>query len=347
MASTLRCRGPEGRQRARSQIIVMGMSRSGSSLTTSIIAAMLRNGSRSDETAWRGHGRALPSDSANPGGYYEREDVVRLNYATISSVTGAGWTSFRPDHLLRPAALNASWRAPSGRARFEASARGILEDMDHHAPWVLKDVRFARTLPVWRPLLRRPLCVIPYRHPGEAASSSRLRSVRLWEEYVMSALTAAREARCPTMLVSFRRWLAPVSASDQARELHSFLHCGEVSGLVSPLDAPSSGLPPPSVSGAPSRAASCEQATTTERLLAAVRPSARRNTQSDSAVPRFSPAISRQLTPAALCLWRELESGRALKGHSQRETPLAAQLCYGSGAGRGPAASPLITTRSG
>ena len=80
---------------------------------------------------------------------------------------------------------------------------------------------------------------------------------------------------------------------------------------------------------------------------AEIRPSARRNTQSDSAVPRFSPAISRQLTPAALCLWRELESGRALKGHSQRETPLAAQLCYGSGAGRGPAASPLITTRSG
>lgn len=195
MASTLRCRGPEGRQRARSQIIVMGMSRSGSSLTTSIIAAMLRNGSRSDETAWRGLGRALPSDSANPGGYYEREDVVRLNYATISSVTGAGWTSFRPDHLLRPAALNASWRAPSGRAKFEASARAILGDMDHHAPWVLKDVRFARTLPVWRPLLRRPLCVIPYRHPGEVASSSRLRSVRLWEEYVMSALTAAREAR--------------------------------------------------------------------------------------------------------------------------------------------------------
>ena len=64
-------------------------------------------GSRSDETAWRGLGRALPSDSANPGGYYEREDVVRLNYATISSVTGAGWTSFRSDHLLRRAALDA------------------------------------------------------------------------------------------------------------------------------------------------------------------------------------------------------------------------------------------------
>mmetsp|Transcript_27339 Transcript_27339/g.90873 ORF Transcript_27339/g.90873 Transcript_27339/m.90873 type:complete len:229 (+) Transcript_27339:60-746(+) len=125
MASTLRCRGPEGRQRARSQIIVMGMSRSGSSLTTSIIAAMLRNGSRSDETAWRGHGRALPSDSANPGGYYEREDVVRLNYATISSVTGAGWTSFRPDHLLRPAALNASWRAPSGRARCSRTSASL------------------------------------------------------------------------------------------------------------------------------------------------------------------------------------------------------------------------------
>ena len=32
---------------------------------------------------------------------------MRLNYATISSVTGAGWTSFRPDHLLRRAALEA------------------------------------------------------------------------------------------------------------------------------------------------------------------------------------------------------------------------------------------------
>lgn len=56
-------------------IFVMGMSRSGSSLTTSIVAELLGG----HQSAWRGSGPAYPTDSANMLGYFERKDAVEVH----------------------------------------------------------------------------------------------------------------------------------------------------------------------------------------------------------------------------------------------------------------------------
>jgi hypothetical protein len=160
-----------------SQVIIMGMSRSGSSLTASIVAALLGH----QPGCWHGSGVPLRSDTHNRLGYFERHDVVSLNHQLASAMSGHAWYSFPPDFAgkERSAARlarssTAAWRARTG---FDEKARRIVADMDAYAPWLLKDVRFARTLPVWRPHLSSPICIIPYRHPAEVASSSAVRSV--------------------------------------------------------------------------------------------------------------------------------------------------------------------------
>ena len=86
----------------RTQIIVMSMSRSGTSLTTSLVASLLGH----QPQCWRGGAAAYPTDHANRLGYFERNDVIRLNHATLTSL-GSSWLSFPTNHVYSPQA----WRA--------------------------------------------------------------------------------------------------------------------------------------------------------------------------------------------------------------------------------------------
>lgn len=157
------CTAPAPSRGPRTQVIVMGMSRSGTSLTTSIIAALLRQGTDIDST-WRGGAAAYPTDRRNRNGYFERADAVALNYKYVQDLSGSAWTHFPVDFAAHPQLLNFSAPGLSAkRADFQSRAAAIVSDMEKHAPWVLKDVRFARTLPLWWPILREPVCIIPYR----------------------------------------------------------------------------------------------------------------------------------------------------------------------------------------
>lgn len=259
-------------------IVVMGMSRSGTSLTTSMMSALLGGAAE----VWRGSGAPYPADRANPGGYFERQDVVRLNYDALRAL-GTPWHAFPSGFEDRPAPLHAA----NGSARFNAAARAIVADMGAHAhaargrAAVLKDVRFARTLPLWWPLLPRPLrplvCVVPIRHPAEVVDSSMLHSVVVWRNYMLSALVTARALGCPTALVPYDRWLHPNgSAERQLSALHAFLRCAGIGGLPA--------VPPLRIA----------------REL--VRPAAHHHRSRARALP-----------PSVSCLWDELSSGRALR----------------------------------
>ena len=102
----------------------------------------------------------------------------------------------------------------------------ILADMDKRRPWVLKDVRFARMLPLWWPLLAAgAVCVIPYRNPLDVAASSILHSTRVWENYMSAALATTAALGCPTALVSYHDWTSGDArgAAPARRAAHAFL----------------------------------------------------------------------------------------------------------------------------
>lgn len=164
------------------QIIVLGMHRSGTSAFTGLIHMM---------------GAALgPSELIaqpafdNEKGFWERLDVSRLDDAILEAL-GCTWfdlANFSPARLAHP-----------GLDRFQENAQGIISQLDAHLPWVLKDPRLCLTLPLWRPLLDTPVCILPYRSPLEIARSINARDqlsishgIALWELYSLSALRASR-----------------------------------------------------------------------------------------------------------------------------------------------------------
>lgn len=275
------------------EVIIMGMSRSGSSLTTSIVASVLGNGR---PELWRGGGAEYPADGANQRGYYERSDVVALNYEAIRRA-GERWYIFPHGFAESPRAV--SWKNAS--PYFRGRAASIVADMDKHArgaAWVLKDVRFARTLPLWSPHFSGPLaCIVPFRHPSEVAASSRMSMTDrmiLWQNYLLAALATAHSLRCPTMLVAYDRWVLgnvtaattkaaggawPGARYQQLVDLVEFLHCAGISGLPEG--------PPPF-----------------EALQRLIQPSMYHH--------RLQ-AIHTKLPASVECLWEELRSGRALR----------------------------------
>jgi len=174
-------------RRNQTQIIVMGMSRSGTSLTTSIIVALGAN--------WRGTGPAYTKlmEKKNPKGYFERKDLVALNYRLLRFL-GIQWNRPRK----RPGKLSSSHNK-----EFLDEAQPIINDMNKKNPWVLKDCRFSLTLPYWAPLLSKPTCIIVFRHPLEVKSSSITKSTAVWETYTTSALRNSQHFCAHRLLVSY------------------------------------------------------------------------------------------------------------------------------------------------
>lgn len=273
-------------------VIVMGMSRSGTSLSTSIVAALLR-GANPPPSVWRGGGPSYPTDTRNRLGYYERLDVVRQNYDVLRKLVGS-WTRFPPGCGDSPCALNFSRSSSSVRTEFERRAAAIVSDMAAHGtPFVLKDVRFSRTLPLWEPLFRarglRLACVLPFRHPSEVAKSSILSdTVRIWRQYMLAALASARSVcgRRRTVLVDYDTWFqGEARMRAQLTSLRTTLECA---GIAVAGDA----------------------AAATEATRQLIRPTERHHHANASGLLR-APS-SPPLPAAQACLLRELRSGSAL-----------------------------------
>ena len=273
-----------GKQKRRAAVIVMGMSRSGTSLTTSIITKLLNPGGGDEKTVYMGSGAPYPADHANPNGYYERRDVISLDYGTLRTIEKGAWYNFPPGFAQHPTLLNYSGSpslAAHQRRAFEEKAVPILADMDKRQPWVLKDVRFARMLPLWWPLLTSgAVCVIPYRNPLDVAASSILHSTRVWENYMSAALATTAALGCPTALVSYHDWTSgDARARRQLAGLHAFLRCAGVPGLTA---QPSPGV--------------LEQAVLTSATHT-----------------RDTASYQSQLSPSVRCLWERLRNGSALR----------------------------------
>lgn len=162
-----------------SQIIVLGMHRSGTSALTGALARMGVFVGDEDELTGR--------NWENPEGFFERKDARGICDALLHG-SGADWwkvSAFDPENVDHIAAQNQ-------RPRIEQ----LVKSLDSRGgSWALKEPRLCLLMPLFRSALKTPFAIIVYRHPVEVARSLRRRNgfpirvgLALWEAYNVAAL---------------------------------------------------------------------------------------------------------------------------------------------------------------
>src|SRR5215471_17689222 len=122
----------------RAPVVVTGMGRSGTSLTTELLGRLGLDLGPAD--------RMLPPvANDNPRGYWEQASVVDLNDEVLA-LFGGNWE--------RPPRLSPGWEDEPAIAPLRRRAAGLLLELFGPTPrrWALKDPRMALTVPFWRPL---------------------------------------------------------------------------------------------------------------------------------------------------------------------------------------------------
>ncbi len=201
--------------------IVTGMHRSGTSLTARIVHAA--------GEAMGGPADFIPADRWNPGGYFERRDVVAQNLALVHGTMG------RIGFFAPPSA--ATIRARARRRGAELSRLAL-----RHDGLVVKDARFCLTLDAWREQgahVERVLVCI--REPDAVARSLARRNLapralglRLWALHHRRLLDSLGDTptrfllysdlvdgeRGPVAVAAALRFLGSEEGAARAAELH-------------------------------------------------------------------------------------------------------------------------------
>jgi hypothetical protein len=138
-------------------LVVLGVHRSG----TSALAGALQS------LGFEAGAAPLPPNVYNESGYFEDSNVIGFNDALLHRM-GRSWSDAR---MLPPAWEHQAW-APALRHEGAATLRHAY---DLRKPWVLKDPRLCRVLPLWRQVFSdlklQPGYLISLRHPLAVASS--------------------------------------------------------------------------------------------------------------------------------------------------------------------------------
>ncbi|WP_321783636.1 hypothetical protein [Paraburkholderia sp. J94] len=181
-------------------VIVLGMHRSGTSVTTRLMETM---GANFGNKLW-------PAGPDNPKGFFEDSDVIRLNI-DLMEATGVDWQALPPPDFSRLSAEDLE--------AFQQRALDLLQEKCSGGMLALKDPRIARLLPFWLPVLdrfdARVLYVVPFRHPLSVAKSLEKRnqiphskSFMLWLAHVVPSLLST-ENRTRALLNYDRLMEAP------------------------------------------------------------------------------------------------------------------------------------------
>lgn len=107
--------------------------------------------------------RIVPPGEGNPTGFWENQDMDRLNEDLLAYLAG-GW-----DFLLPPIAEG--WELDPGLSPFRERADRLIETLGQQEPWGWKDPRCSLTLPFWKSLLPDLKVVVCLRHPQEVVRS--------------------------------------------------------------------------------------------------------------------------------------------------------------------------------
>jgi hypothetical protein len=176
-------------------ICVLGMSRSGTSLTTRVLSLAGVYLGPDDELlgddlrqlAGEGEEVLARASAANPEGFWEHYRLMRLNERILRSL-GGNWRD--------PPSMAPGWESSEELAAEREEARAMLaESFDGHDLWAWKDPRNCLTLPFWQRLLPEMRYVICLRNPVDIAASLQRRDgmslaegLELWLVYTAAAL---------------------------------------------------------------------------------------------------------------------------------------------------------------
>jgi hypothetical protein len=172
----------------RTGICVLGMHRSGTSLTARILNLM------GFDLGPQEH--LVRPRSDNPSGFWEHRLIVQLNDRILARFGGGSY---------HPPKFPPGWEMDPALDNLKSRAIGLIEqDFAASDLWAWKDPRTCLTLPFWQQLLPSLRYVLCFRSPHDVARSlerrdglSREHSLFLWLAYVRSALVDTRgRERC-------------------------------------------------------------------------------------------------------------------------------------------------------
>ncbi|HEX7151440.1 MAG TPA: sulfotransferase [Thermoanaerobaculia bacterium] len=210
---------PAAEERPSRPIVVLGMHRSGTSLTTQLVAALGAYVGGPDDLP--------PPDMFNPTGFWEHKEVVRLGDEILAALGSSWMVTHEADVARLP---------HETRAAFVQRARDIVaRSLQGHGPFVVKDPRMSLLFPIWREAFGEPVCVLAWRDPMAVARSLETRdglplivSLAAWEQ---STRTLLRDSEgLSRVLVSYEQLLA--DPQHVTRELHAALTSFGVEGLT-------------------------------------------------------------------------------------------------------------------
>ena len=185
----------------KSVVVVVGMHRSGTSLTASILQALgVELGSR-----------LIEADLNNRGGYFEQPDIVRLNRQLLDHLNRR-WV--RPQGMLPyPTSW---WKEPQVqevKRQLKSLVRREISNAD--GMWGFKDPRVSRLIPLWRDIFAEldadPRYILAVRDPRAVAASvlrrdglSPAQTQLLWLQHNLEAVQDAGDSLAK--VVMYRRW---------------------------------------------------------------------------------------------------------------------------------------------
>jgi len=228
-----------------SQVLVLGMHHSGTSVVSNLTMMMGAYGGETDE---------LLLHPDNPLKFWERRDVVALDEHRL--MEGVQPKIAERYQVPEWVAYGFDGAKPAARVHESAEARGIVDKLNARRPWVTKDPRMCLVADEWMPLLDAPLCLIVHREPLSVANSMMIYShnvslaewASVYEAYYTAAMRACHGK--PTVVVQHAELVANPYAA--VRKLHADLSANGVGGLTLPSEAqvarllqPSTKTPPP------------------------------------------------------------------------------------------------------
>ena len=175
-----------------SQMLILGMHHSGTSVVSNLTMMMGAYGGANDE---------LLLHPENPLKFWERRDVVALDEQRL--VDGVVSTVAERYEVPEWVAYGFDGSKPAGKIQESDAAKGVVAKLNTKRPWVTKDPRMCLVADEWMSLLDAPLCLIVHREPLSVANSMMIYShnvslaewASVYEAYYTNALRACHGVR--------------------------------------------------------------------------------------------------------------------------------------------------------